>query len=147
MFTTRAQGPIELWATQPFKLKELDTFHRDQKKLQAFLTQVKLNIILNQEKFDIKEKRVMYISTYLRDRAFDWFEPKLTDYLNNPSTQREDETTRVFRQFTVFKEEIKKVFKSINETRIAKQNMKNLRQTGSATKYLAEFQQIASRLK
>jgi hypothetical protein len=39
----------------------------------------------------------------------------------------------------MFKEEIKKVFRSINKTYIAEQNIENLRQIGSATKYLAEF--------
>jgi hypothetical protein len=65
------------------KVKEPDTYHRDRRKLRAFLTQVKLNIKLKPKKFTTQAKTVMYALTFLRNGAFNWFEPKLTNYLHN----------------------------------------------------------------
>ena len=69
--------------TTAFKVKEPDTFHGDRRKLGAFLAQVRLKFKLAPHEFDSSAKAVLYVSAYLRDAAFDCFEPRLTDYLTN----------------------------------------------------------------
>jgi len=128
-----------------FKITQPDLFHGERTKLRAFLAQVKLNFKLNPTKFDTAQKKVMYVANLLRDGAFRWFEPYLSDYLND-DTNNETETNNMFNSFTHFEAKIKQVFGSVDEERTAAREVHMLRQTGSATKYASDFQQLASRL-
>jgi len=130
---------------QQFRIAQPDTFHGDRKKLRAYLAQVKLYIRLNPGKLDQQADRVMFASTYLRDGAFRWFEPYLNDYLDE-SKPNMAETDRMFATFTYFEEKIKQVFGNVDEERTAARDLQLLKQTGSATKYSSDFQQLASRL-
>jgi hypothetical protein len=66
---------------------------------------------------------VIFCATYFRGLAYDWFEPTLTDYLkNNPEDQKEY-TTATFNNYIQFKTDLKKVYESIDEERIADQQI------------------------
>jgi hypothetical protein len=73
----------------------------------------------------------------LEDTAFEWFEPTLSDHLESatlvPATQA------MFRDFDLFEEEIKKVFRDVDETRAAARVIHQIRQTGSAARYYSQF--------
>jgi hypothetical protein len=56
---------------------------------------------------------------YLRGSAYDWFEPTLTDYLENNLRDWKEHTTTTFNNYIQFKTDLKKVYESINEERTA----------------------------
>jgi hypothetical protein len=57
----------------------------------------------------------MFTATYLRDGAFDWFEPYLTDYIDNAIEDKKNETKAIFSSYKHFKEAIRKVYGAVNE--------------------------------
>ena len=94
-----------------------------------------------------KSDRVYKLHTaYLRGGAFEWFEPFVTDYVENTEDDREADTVAIFNSWEAFKERIKMVYGDVDETRTAERQIHRLRQTSSVNKYVVESQLIASRL-
>ena len=60
----------------------------------------------------------MYAATFLRGGAFAWFEPYLTDILENKDHAK-PKTFKMFKTFTGFETELKKVFGMVDEERAA----------------------------
>jgi Retrotransposon gag protein len=92
----------------------------------------------------MNKDKVIFCATYLRGSAYDWFEPTLTDYLENNLGDRKEHTTATFNSYIQFKTDLKKVYKSIDEKRTADWQIQALRQTTSVTEYALKFQQILS---
>ncbi|KAJ5495610.1 hypothetical protein N7539_000726 [Penicillium diatomitis] len=57
-----------------------------------------------------------------------------------------DVTKEIFVSYTVFKKKLEQTFGDIDAARTAERRLNRLRQTGSASVYAAEFQQIISHL-
>ena len=133
-------------AAPTVKVRTPDVFHGDRDKLRAFLSQVETYFRFNRTSFTTEEDKVVFCSTYLRGSAYNWFEPTLTNFLENTLLNRKALTTAIFGSYIRFKEEIKKVYAGIDEERTAARQILMLRQTGSATEYASKFQQISSRL-
>ena len=76
---------------------------------------------------------MLFAAIQLEDSVFEWFELTLSDHLESatpvPATQA------MFRDFNLFKGEIKKVFRNIDETRAAAREIHQIRQTGLAARY------------
>jgi Retrotransposon gag protein len=92
------------------------------------------------------EDKVIFCATYLRGSAYDWFEPTLTNFMENTPADWKDATTATFNSYVTFKANLKKVYNGVNEERIVERQLQALRQTGSATEYASKFQQISSRV-
>ncbi len=61
-------------------------------------------------------KKTIFISTFLRERAQHWLKPNLRKYLEN-----HDENSRaMFTNFDNFKRELRRIFETSNEKQIAK---------------------------
>jgi Retrotransposon gag protein len=88
----------------------------------------------------------MFATTYFRDGAFDWFEPYLTDHLENSAEDRKTETKNLFSSYKHWRNSIHKVYGGVDEKRTAERHIQKLRQTASATEHALKFQQISSRL-
>ncbi len=84
-------------------------------------------------------KKVLFVLTFLKDRAQHWFKSQLKKYLNN------DEDTRTkFSFFTEFEKKLQRIFKIFNEEQIAKRVIQHLIQKTSASNYIARFQKYAN---
>jgi Retrotransposon gag protein len=94
---------------------------------------------------DQKDK-VLAIANLLKGGAFDWFEPKMRDYFDNPEHERDDETNRLFSKYSNFTTELRAVFGELDERKTAGRQLLQLRQTGSVSSYTAEFCKIIARL-
>ncbi|KAJ5571802.1 hypothetical protein N7535_005462 [Penicillium sp. DV-2018c] len=85
--------------------------------------------------------KVIYASTYLRGQAVEWLV-----FTDKPQKDWGDITREIFASYTVFKQKLEQTFGDIDATRTAERRLDRLRQTGSASVYAAEFQQIISHL-
>jgi Retrotransposon gag protein/Zinc knuckle len=123
---------------------KIEYFHGDRTKLRFFLTQLRALFALRSNKYPTGKAQVLLAGMHLRDAAFDWFEPTLTDYLE--SAHPEESTIEMFKKYTNFEEGIKKVFGIANEERAAERIIHQLKQKGSAAQYYSQFQAVASKL-
>jgi hypothetical protein len=122
---------------------KIDYFYGDRAKLRAYLVQVKLAFDLQASRFEDDTDKVKFAATYLRGSAFSWFEPHLSDYLDGVA---DIDTKRLFHNFGLFEDELKKVFGTVDEARAAARQIHQVKQVGSAAQYYSTFQQIAKRL-
>ena len=91
----------------------------DQKsiRLATDLGQLELYMRFNQTTLRNDADRILFASTYLRGGAFEWLEPFLTDYVENPEDEREADAIAIFNSWEAFKERIKMVYGDVDETR------------------------------
>jgi hypothetical protein len=129
---------------RPLKIKDLIVFDPAKQKLRGWLTAAD-NFVYNQ-RLDGEENKVRVIGSYLRELAWDWFEPILNEANNTPRTEWEDRTRRIMGNYREFKKALGKVFGQIDERRTAAEKLARLRQTASVTLYITEFQTITSSL-
>jgi hypothetical protein len=131
------------------KVHKAECFDGTRSKLRAFLTQMDMHINVNNNVLRTQGSRVIFVSTYLRDRAFEWFKPILREYYNKATNNWGNITQEVFSEldgYKNFKNHLNKTFGDVNATRTAERKLRHLRQTTSATAYASEFQQITSHL-
>jgi len=63
--------------TQQIKVAKPDLFYKERKKLQMFISQLKLYFFFNTPDFPDKDRKIMFAATYLWGTAAQWFEPYL----------------------------------------------------------------------
>jgi hypothetical protein len=134
-------------ASPALKINTPEPFDGKRSQLSAFLTQLSIYIKMNPAAFPDEETKVFFASSYLRGAAYDWFEGRLKDRLDNDGDEDEqnETTTRVFEKFDTFKKQIQQTFGEVDAERTAERNLQNLRQSGSASSYAADFQRWAAR--
>jgi len=66
--------------------------------------------------------------------------------LKNKSEDQEDETNRVFEDFSNFEQAIRRMYKDIDAKRIIKRQLYNIKQSEAAFKYIVAFQSIAAEI-
>ena len=59
--------------------------------------------------------KVLYIANLLKGSAFEWFEPRIRDYLKNPEEDREITTDKLFTSYAYFTAELRAVFGEVDE--------------------------------
>ena len=141
IITLRAQQ-----STRSVKVRPPEPFDGTRNKLRAFATQLDLYLRLNRERITEENDKVLFASTYLTGPAFDWFEPILRDYQENQPDRQDDNTQAIFASYAEFKKQLEGTFGDIDATRNAERKLWRLRQHGSASKLVSEFQQIISHL-
>jgi hypothetical protein len=67
----------------------------------------------------INKDKVIFYTIYLQGLVYNWFKPTLTNFLKNNLVDRKDSTNAIFNSYLQFKTDLKKVYGSINEERIA----------------------------
>jgi Retrotransposon gag protein/Zinc knuckle len=140
--TTIAQGR----SLHGYKVQPPEAFDGTRGKLQAFLTQMGLYLLYYSENLQQEKDKVLCAANLLKGSAFEWFEPRLRDYLDNPEPERDPETVRLFSRYSHFTTELRAVFGEVDEQRTAERKLMQLRQTGSASNYTSEFRKITSKL-
>jgi len=66
--------------------------------------------------------------------------------LKNKSEDQENETNKVFKDFSNFKQVIQRMYKDINAKWIIEQQLYDIKQSESTFKYIAAFQSIAAKI-
>lgn len=122
------------------KAAKPDLYHGERAKLEKWLMQFDLYFKLAEEEVDEDEKALL-AATYMRGQAEEWMTPYLRKYLD--SDNDEEDITRMFEQWSEFKEKIRQTFSVANEPSVAERAIQKLRQTRSAGDYANKFQQYA----
>lgn len=121
--------------------KDPDTFHGKRDKLKAFLTQMQIYLHMNSSKFRTEEDKVLFVTSYLRDTAFEWCEPLLRDYF-----EATEENPLVLSSVKALFDALTVTFGDIDTTSTAERQIQALMQKTSASTYASLFQQISSHL-
>ena len=95
---------------EPFTGKRVD--------LRPYLIQLRMTYDLNPRQFPDDKSKVIFAASNLKDAAFGWFEPYLTDHYENGPGAR-DKTKRLIKTFSEFESELKMVFGTFNKERTA----------------------------
>ena len=67
-------------AAKALKIRESDLFEGKQDKLKTFLTQIEL--YLKFKNVQAESNKVLLAVIYLKGDAFNWFEPRVSDFLD-----------------------------------------------------------------
>jgi transposase InsO family protein len=108
-----------------------------------------MHLDINSNTIRTQASRVIFVSTYLRDRAFEWFEPILREYYSKAPDDWGNATREIFSEtngYEKFQEYLNKTFGDVDATRTAERKLRHLRQKTSAVAYASEFQQTISHL-
>ncbi|KAM0721484.1 hypothetical protein Q7P37_002408 [Cladosporium fusiforme] len=97
------------------------------------------------DKYETAEKKVMFITSYLRGGAYEWIQPHLRDYLTNDEAERKPATNRMFVGANALFCEMEQTFKHGSEELEAERDVQRIYQKGSAAQYRAEFQILAAK--
>jgi hypothetical protein len=100
---------------KPPKIKDLVVFDPSKQKLRSWLTAAD-NFVYNQ-RLDGEENKVRAVGSYLRELAWDWFEPILNEANNTLKAEWEARTRRIMGNYREFKKSLGKVFGQIDERR------------------------------
>ena len=84
--------------------------------------------------------KVLYISSYLRSDALNWFELTLQDYMKNEKKNHDNEMNEIFISLKEFKKQIRIMFEIIDQKRTVKRKICNIMQKEAAMTYTANFQ-------
>jgi hypothetical protein len=114
------------------KPKEYDG--KDRNACTTFLAQVRLYLSGSPQEFASDEAKVMFVTSYLRDRAFAWIEPKL---LNDDP---------ILHNFELFADELLRNLGDPEREKTMSKKLRALRQTSSAAAYRTEFDAISQYL-
>ena len=137
----QAPAPVII---KPLKINTPEPFDSGKGKLQAFFSQVKLFFRFNAERFPTNEHKVLFASSYLKGPAFEWFNSFLTDFLNNKTDKKDNNTVEVTQNYSNFKNKLRQVFGDFDKEHLTEHRMQSLRQTGFAADYASKFQQLAA---
>jgi Retrotransposon gag protein len=129
-----------------YKVKEPEAYTKKRGKLQAFLTQVELYLKFHQNSLPTESDKVLYVANLLKGKTFNWFEPRLRDYLKHTEKEQDDDTQAVFASYREFTKRLREVFKKVNKKRTAERNLQQLRQNESAANYTSEFRRITAKI-
>ena len=126
------------------KAKKVKPFDGKSQPLRSFLTAIELE--MEDEGIVEDEAKVKYVGRYLRDDAWEWFEPIIRE---RNEVNREDwspRAKRILTSYSEMKKAMKQALGDIDERKTAAQELQKLRQTRSVREYITKFQQITSRL-
>jgi hypothetical protein len=129
-------NPRSKWAKKP------DEYHGDRQKLERWILQCDAFFHLNPE--IQAEDQVVLITTYMRGEAQDWVTPFLAKYMDDNIT--DPENTRMFEEWSVFKDHLRTVFGIQKEEAQAERQIQRLQQTKSVAEYATQFQRISTRM-
>jgi hypothetical protein len=71
----------------------------------------------------INKDKVIFYAIYLQGSAYNWFEPTLTDFLENRLGNRKAITTITFNSYLIFKVNLKKVYREVDKEFIAERQL------------------------
>ncbi len=127
------------------KISTSNLYYEDRDKLDAFLIQVNIYVRAH-KKLSSSSDKILFAFSYFRKDVFKWFKSLIKNHLKNKSEDREDETNRVFEDFSNFEQAIRRMYEDIDAKRIVERQLYDIKQSESAFKYVAAFQSIAAEI-
>lgn len=116
-------------------------------KLKGHLTQLKAYQRQFQNDFEDDFSRIIHASGFLEGKALAWFQPHLSQALEEEDREDwDEETQQIFRNFDGYEDALRSLFLDPDEKRRAERELNNLRQTKSASEYATEFRRIIPHL-
>jgi len=126
------------------KVNKPQEFSGNWRQFSAFKVQCLIAFKMHPTQFDTADKKVMFITSYLRGPAYDWVQPHIEDYLtHSTAANRRATTTEVLESATTLMTALEQTFGQGNDRLEAERDLRQCRQKGSAAKYKAEFQSLA----
>lgn len=110
---------------------------KDRNACATFLAQVRLYIFGNSALFPNEQTKVLFVSTYLRGKAFSWVEPKLL---------LGEDKVPMLNNFTLFCTEMVRALGDPDRAKQMAKKLNALKQTGSCASYRTEFENISQYL-
>jgi hypothetical protein len=123
-----------------------DQFDGTRGKLKNFMAQADTYLKYNGHLLPTDSDKVTLIGSRLTGPAFNFYQPYYQDFMKYDSEQQEDSTKDIFNSYDFFKKRLSQQFGNIDEKREAERKIVNLRQTGSMSHYVSEFQQLLGHL-
>ncbi len=128
------------------KISTSNLYYKDRNKLDAFLIQVNVYVRAH-KKLSSSSDKILFAFSYFKEDVFKWFKSLIKNHLKNKSEDQEDETNRVFEDFSNFEQAIRRMYEDIDVKRIIERQLYDIKQSESAFKYVAAFQSIAAEIK
>jgi hypothetical protein len=140
------EAPVIRDLGESIKPKSPGPFDGTPSQLRGFLTQLKMYHRMFPTKLSREIDRILHAGTCLTGTALAWFEPRMRDFMETENEAlRDEETNLIFENFDGFEEAITNVFGNTDEMRMAVEALQHVKQTGSASDYVAKFRQLASK--
>ena len=142
-----ANNNIIVISVRTFKVQKSNVFNENKFKLKMFLIQTELYIDFNLNKFNEKQKKILWTSIYFRDETFDWIDIYVRNFIDhkNDLENRKININVIFLFWNNFKAELNRMYENIDAIRIAERKLNNFKQIESTTNYAAKFQQYAAK--
>ncbi|KAG9194056.1 hypothetical protein G6011_04091 [Alternaria panax] len=142
LMATPNERPV---TTRKPKIAAPEKFGGDREKLRTFLTHTDLYCEYNEVPTD--QEKILMASTYMKDKASNWMQPYVDDYLLDAEHRgTKAETRALFAGWTEFKEEMGRIFGEVDAKNQAEKRITRLKQTTSVSAYTAEFKQLQARI-
>ncbi|KAG9186916.1 hypothetical protein G6011_01003 [Alternaria panax] len=131
--------------TRKPKIASPEKYGGDREKLRTFLTHADLYCEYNEVLND--QEKILMASTYMKDKAANWMQPYVDDYLLDVEHRgTKAETRALFAGWTEFKQEMGRIFGEVDAKNQAEKKITRLKQTTSVSAYMAEFKQLQARI-
>jgi hypothetical protein len=108
---------------------------KDKNECDNFIAQLKLYVYGNATLFPDEQSKVLFAATYLRGKAQQWFQPRLLKNVHP-----------MLSNFDTFCSELQKALGDPHRERSMARKFKTIKQTGSASSYCTEFDNISQYL-
>jgi hypothetical protein len=106
-------------AKKPFKIDPLRKFSRKEGTLQGFLTEIQVYLLYNRDSLLEAVDQILAASTRLEGSVFDWFKPRVREYIELKPAKHSMEINKMFTSYNYFTEELGKVFGDIDKKKSA----------------------------
>ena len=83
------------------KISTSNLYYEDKNKLDAFLIQVNVYVRAHKKLSSFHDK-ILFTFLYFRRNVFKWFKSLIKNHLKNKLEDQEDETKKVFKNFSIF---------------------------------------------
>lgn len=128
------------------KVNTPDTFKGLRSQVNSFITQLDIYFTLCPHQFTGELDKILFASSFLRDAAFNWFEPQLRQLTQQASGSLQTPSAHTVTTYLGFKAALRVTFGDVDEVATAERQIKGLKQKGSASLYTTDFQRISSHL-
>ena len=112
-------------------------------QLKRFKVQCATYIYFHEDAFDTDSKKVMFMISYMRGKAYNAIEPKLAIFLEKIG-QSPPAIRAIFGNLGNFLRELDLLFANVDEERKAERDVQRLKQTRSVQDYAAEFKRLTA---
>jgi hypothetical protein len=123
------------------KLGKPESYDGTPAKLKEFLTALKAYFLYFPRTLRDDNAKIQFAITRLTGTARTWFQPLLAKYVEGAADER---TLTLFNNYELFERQLKQMFQPVNEDRKIRDDIKNLRQLGSAMNYAAKFKFLSA---